>query len=336
MTDRIRVGVVGAGAIAQVAHLPVLSRLGDAEVVSICDNDLPKARALASRFKIDECYDDIEELLKYSRPEAVAIFTPNHLHEVHAVTALSAGVHVLCERPLALGVRGVQKLVAAQERAGKVVMVGMNHRFRSDVQAVRGFLKGGELGSLTAIRAGRYEFRPSQAALGWRTRRAESGGGAMLDLGLSMVDLALWLAGGPRATRVSAALNWSQGEPEIDDGGCALITCDSGLSILVDVSWRYPGGSARFWLEVSGDKGSASIAPLKVFKELHGTPMDVTPTGASGRENAFTESYRAEWARFLAAVRGEVEAPDLADQVVLHHVLDAVYQSASDGRDISL
>src|SRR5213078_2445033 len=76
----------------------------------------------------------------HSHSDAVAICTPNHLHEIHAVAALAAGCHVLCERPLALTLAGVERVLQASEKYGKRVMVGMNHRFRSDVQAVRGFL----------------------------------------------------------------------------------------------------------------------------------------------------------------------------------------------------
>src|SRR5213079_3275752 len=137
----------------------------------ICDSDISKAQALAARFDVKETFDDIEEVLKYSHPTAVAICTPNHLHEIHVVAALAAGAHVLCERPLALNLAGVERVLQASEKHGKRVMVGMNHRFRSDVQAVRGFLAGGDLGALQAVRGGWYTFQPSSWRLGWRLSR---------------------------------------------------------------------------------------------------------------------------------------------------------------------
>ncbi|MGH7702795.1 MAG: hypothetical protein ACREMO_06850, partial [Gemmatimonadales bacterium] len=75
---------------------------------------------------------------------------------------------------------------------------------------------------------------------------------------------------------------------------------------------------------------------LHVWKELHGVPTDVAPTGSAGRENAFTASFRAEWAHFLAAVRGEAKAPGLQEQLTLHRVLDAIYRSADDGNEVEL
>src|SRR5207244_5792147 len=108
---------------------------------------------------VKETFDDIEEVLKYARPTAVAICTPNHLHEIHVVSALAAGAHVLCERPLALTLAGVERVLQASEKYGRRVMGGMNHRFRSDVQAVRGCRGGGEMGARQAMRSAGGTFQ---------------------------------------------------------------------------------------------------------------------------------------------------------------------------------
>jgi len=323
--------------VAQVAHLPVLRKIAGIEIAAICDSDVSKAQALAARFDVRDAYDDIEDVLRYVKPDAVALCTPNHLHEIHVVAALSAGVHVLCERPLALTLEGVERVLKASEKYGKRVMVGMNHRFRADVQAVRGFLAGGELGTVDMIRGGWFTFQPSTARqqLGWRLRRAQAGGGAMLDLGLPLIDLGLWLAGWPIPKRVTAHMMGGNRET-VEEMGMALVVCENGLSIGIAVSWRHLGRGERFWFEMVGKKGTADLAPLRVYKEIHGVPTDVTPTGASGRETPFSQSYRAEWTYFLAVIRGDVNAPPPKDQLLLQRVLEAVYRSADEGRDILL
>lgn len=335
MRDPLRIGVAGTGAIAQIAHLPVLSKLRGAVVVALCDNDRPKAQALARRFKIPNAFDDIEDLLRYGDVDAVAVCTPNHLHEPHTIAALSAGKHVLCERPLALRADGCERVLRAAERYDKLVMVGMNHRFRRDVDALRGFLKGGELGHVLGVRGGWYTFRPTRQQLGWRLHREEAGGGAMLDLGLPMIDLGLWLVGNPSPCRVSAVLGPRRPEG-VEDGGCALIGCAGDISLFVDVTWSYRGGDERFWLDVHAARGGASINPLRVYKDFHGTVTDVTPTGAAGRENPFVSAYRAEWEFFLAAARGAVQSTSARDQLALLRVMEAVYRSADEGRDVAL
>jgi predicted dehydrogenase len=331
--SNIRIGMVGAGAIAQIAHLPVLRKMKGVEVVGICDSDGAKARALAMRMGVSDSYTDIEDLLEFGKVDAVVISTPNHLHESHAIAALAAGAHVIVERPIALTSAGVARVLKAAEKAKRNALVAMNHRFRNDVQAVQKFVAGGELGDLATIRTGWHIFRAAKHQLGWRSRKSESGGGVMMDLGLPMVDLAWWIAGRPNVERVSAHMRVGG---QVDEIGSALLYCEGGLSIFCDVSWRFVGDGEHFWLDVQGARGSASITPFKVFKELHGAAVDVTPTGAAGREHQFTMSYRSEWAYFLAGVRGEVTLVPPEDQIRLHKCLEAIYRSADEQRDIKL
>lgn len=332
----LRVGLVGAGAIAQIAHLPVLRKLKGVQVAAICDADGAKARALASRTGSAAAFTDIEELLEFGKVDAVVICTPSHLHEAHVVSALAAGAHVLVERPLALTSAGVARALKAADRYRRVLRVAMNQRFRSDVQAVQSFLTHGELGTLSAIRAGWHVFRAARQQMGWRSRKAESGGGVMMDLGLPMLDLALWIAGTPVVERVSAKLDWAKGAGAVDEDGAAFLHCAGGLDLFLDVSWRHVGAGEHTWLDIVGAKGSASVAPLRVFKELHGAPVDVTPTGATSRESAFSLSYRSEWAYFVAAARGEIAAKSPEDQLQLHKVLEAIYRSADEQREVKL
>ncbi len=122
----------------------------------------------------------------------------------------------------------------------------------------------------------------------------------------------------------------------VEDMGSALVVCENGVSITMDVSWRHLGEGERFWFDIVGAKGSAMIQPLRIFKEQHGAAVDVTPTGATGRETQFTQSYRAEWMYFLAVIKGDVNAPPPRDQLALQRVLDAIYRSADEGRDVLL
>jgi predicted dehydrogenase len=335
-SERLRVGIIGGGAIAQVAHLPVLKKLKSIEVQGICDIDLPKARALADRFGIKDALDDIEDLLRYDALDAVVICSPNHLHESHILAALSANLHVLVEKPLAMSAASVQRIVRAAEKRDRVVLVGMNHRYRPDVQIVRSFVQSGELGRIESVRGSWHAFRPSRNQLGWRQRRDQAGGGAMLDLGLSILDLGLWLGGTPAPVRVSACLNGAGRDRAVEQSGSAFVVCENGMSLFVDVTWHHLGEGERFGVGLRGSKGTAAINPLTVWKELHGMGVDVSPTSAGSRENAFTASYRAEWAHFEAAIAGEAKVAPLQEHLVLHRIIDAVYKSADDGRDVML
>ncbi|HJU67358.1 MAG TPA: Gfo/Idh/MocA family oxidoreductase [Gemmatimonadaceae bacterium] len=334
MKPAIRIGVVGVGAIAQIAHIPVLSKMRGAQLVALCDNDRPKARSLADRFGVPDVFTDIEDLLEFDELDAVVISTPNHLHEPHVLSALQAGVHVLCERPLALTSRGVERLLTAAQRAERKMAAALNHRFRSDVQALDRFLRGGELGRLTGVRAGHYQIKKSLE--GWRHRRAEAGGGAFFEYGLPLLDLALWLADFPEPIRVSAQMERGRGASAVEDSMFVYLECAQGMSLAFDVTWSYIGDEDRWWFEVLASRGNARLAPLRVVKEINGKPMDVSPGGAAARESAFTQSYRAELAHFVAVLREEAEYEAPTEQVMVHRVAEAIYKSADEGKEIRL
>ena len=336
MSDPVRIGLIGAGAVVQVAHLPVLKKLKNVQLAAICDVDLPKARALAERFAIRDVFDDIEDLLAHEQVDALLIATPNHLHEPHILAALAANAHVLVEKPVALTAAGVQKVAKAAEKRDRVVMAGMTHRYRPDAQAVRSFVQNGELGDIDSVRASWHVARFARAALGWRQRKEEAGGGAMLDLGLTMLDLCFWLAGNPAPARVSATLAKPKGDRAVEQSGSAYVVCENGASIFVDVTWRHIGEGERFGVGLRGSKGTAGINPLHVWKELNGVAHDVSPTGSLSRETAFSASFRAQWAHFLAAIAGEAELPPPQEQITLLRVLQEIYKSAADGKDIAL
>ncbi len=329
-----RVGLVGAGAIAQLAHLPVLSKIKGAQLVALCDNDGPKASALAERLGIPDVFTDFEDLLELDQVDAVVIATPNHLHEPHVLRALKSKVDVLCERPLSLTSRGVERIIAAAKSSGRKVVVGNNHRFRSDVQQLNRFIQGGELGRLIGVRAGQYQLATSRT--GWRFRRPEAGGGAFFEHGFPLVDLALWLADFPEPVRVNAHMDRGRGVGTVEDAMIVHVECAGGISFSFDVSWAYVGQEERWWFEVLSARGSARLAPLRVVKMLNGKPTDVSPSGAAARESVFLQSYRAELAHFIAVVNEETPYDPPEDQLVVMKLIEAIYKAAEDGREVRL
>lgn len=334
MKADVRIAVVGTGAIAQLAHLPVLTKMRGVEVVALCDIDRAKARTLADRFGIEDVFTDIEDILEYDEIDAMVVSTPNHVHEPHVLAGIAAGVDVLCERPLSLTAKGVERILTAAERADRKVLVGNNHRFRSDVQALDRYLHGGELGKLTGVRSGSYQVRGGVE--GWRLRNPEAGGGVFFDHGFPLVDLALWLADFPPPKRVWAHMDRPRGASAVEEAALVTLECANGAAFTFDVSWSYVGAEERWWFEVLSSRGSARLAPLRVTKELNGRAVDVSPMGAAARESAFIQSYRAQLAHFVAVLRGEsaYEAP--TDQVSVHRIIEAAYRSADDGREVRL
>jgi predicted dehydrogenase len=335
MRDPINVGVLGTGWISQVAHLPILREREDTHIVAVSDADSPKAHSIAERFDVDRVMS-VEALLSDPEVEAVIICTPNHLHEEQAVAALEAGKHVLVERPLATSAAGVERIVEAASRAKRTVAVGMAHRFRPDVSALCAFVTGDELGPIHAVRGAWLNRKTPIARKTWRQNPEEAGGGVLMDLGVQVIDLCLWLVGYPPIVRVSACTRF--GDFEVEDAATLFFESENGIAFTVEVSWSLFSGEDQHYARVMGREGTGSLPPLSVFKQMGGRPIEVTPRQPvpRGRENAHTNAYRRELDTFVRTVVGEGAAPPPVEQAILMSLIEAAYRSAREQREVVL
>lgn len=331
--DTIRVGVLGTGAVAQVVHLPLLSQLPRVKTTAVCDADRSKASAIAERFGIRRVGRTDAEIVEADDVDAVLICTPSHLHESQAIIALEAGKHVLVEKPLALTAAGAERVVNAAERSGAAVMAAMNNRFRQDAQALKPFVRGGELGDIFLVKAGWMNRKVRSVRPTWRHRRETAGGGALMDLGVQILDLAFWMLEYPKVARVVAFTHPGE-RMEVEDSAAVLLETEDGVAISLEVTWALLAERDQHYLQILGSAGTASLLPLAVHKEMEHGLVDVTPPLAPGRANQYTLSYRAQLNHFLDVCRGarEIELP--RDQIQLMRWIELAYRSAAREREV--
>src|SRR4051794_33895842 len=122
----------------------------------------------------------------------------------------------------------------------------------------------------------------------------------------------------------------------VEESMLVHLRCANGAVFNFDVLGSYVGEEERWWFETLSTRGSTRLAPLRVVKELHGRPTDVSPRGAAARESAFIQSYRAELAHFVSVIAGQTEYEAPTDQVMLHRIVEAIYKSADEGKEIKL
>jgi predicted dehydrogenase len=328
----IRVAVLGAGAIAQVVHLPILARMRGVEIAAVNDRDAQTARTVAERYgsravEAQAIWDD-------ASINAVVVCTPSHRHEENVCDALAAGKFVLCEKPLALTAGGVARVLetpGARER----LLVGMNQRYRADAKALRSFVVSGELGEVYYLKTGWLSrTKPSGRLRSWRQMR-HTGGGALMDLGLQMLDLALWTFGHPKPLRVSAHLHTPPGS-EVEDAAALLLRLEGDRLVNLEVTWSLIARRDRQFMHLLGSAGSGSLAPLQVFRQMDRGLVDVAPSLPPGTENIFTASYRTELLHFIEVVRGEQRLSPPDEHVRLMRIMEGAFQSAAEGREVDL
>lgn len=165
----------------------------------------------------------------------------------------------------------------------------------------------------------------------WRHRRAEAGGGALMDLGVQLLDLCLWLVGYPEIARVTSVT--LSGDEEVEDAAVLLAETESGIAISLEATWSLFSDSDQYHTRVLGREGSGWLPPLKMHRLLGGRPMEVTPKQAT-RENLYLAGYRKMLDRFLSMVRGVRALEHSEEQEQLMGVIEAAYQSAREQREV--
>lgn len=332
MANSVRVAVMGAGSAAQVVHLPIIRRLRAVEIVGLVDTQKRTARTIAERFDIPEVAGSLDDLATRAEFDAVLVCVPNHVHEEGVMAALGHGAHVLCERPLTVSRESAERLVEAADEAGRQLLVANNNRFRYDVRAIRHFVTSGDLGQIQFVRSTWLNRRSARPRHGWRRERAQTGGGALMDLGAQALDTALWTLDYPAVERVRAR-TWGR-QDAVESGAVVQLQLAGSVTVTVEISWELADERDHHELYIVGSDGTAGSLPLRVTRRDVRGIVDVTPPTSRPARALYQDSYRQEWAEFLRYVRGEKPIESPVDQIALAAVLDACYESALRDREV--
>jgi predicted dehydrogenase len=356
MTEqKLRVGVIGAG--VGVLHLAAYSQLPRVEIVALAglDERVPK---LAAEYRVPQTYGDYQELLAQPGIDAVSVCVPNALHAPVALAALAAGKHVLVEKPIARNAAEGQTIAAAAERAGKLVMISFDKRHRADSQWLKRYIASGALGTIYYAKA-HWMRRAGIPRLGsWFVSKELAGGGPLIDLGVHVLDLALYLMGEPTPVSVTASTyaefgprgqkGWEMRGAaastrlpyEVEDLGTAFIRTAGGATLLLEASWAtHSGHGDDFGVTLYGTEGGAELLvrnythdqTVRLFSDLDGAPIDLTPRIPK------QDGHFGVIERFVAAILdGAPPSPSAAEGVTRAAIIDACYQSATERREIGL
>src|SRR3990172_5846593 len=223
MDQKLKIGVIGVGKIAQVTHIPIWNKLENVEILAVCDKNKSKAKWLADKYNIKHVFDNAEALYKIEEISAVDICTPTQSHMDLSIAALSSGKHVLIEKPIARNFTESEKMVQCAKDNNKMLIVTINVRFRQDAMILKTFTQNGELGDIFYAKAGWLRRRESLVHKHWFAEKEIAGGGVFMDLGIQMLDVSLWLMGDLKAERVTASLYNNISGISVEDSAAVFI-----------------------------------------------------------------------------------------------------------------
>ncbi len=353
---QLRIGVIGCG--AGVFHLEGYAEEPRAKVIALAGLDTDRCQELAKRFDVPHVYGDYTELLAHGEIQAVSIAAPNHLHLPMTLAALEAGKHVLVEKPLARSVAEGEQMVEAARRAGLVLAIAFNRRSRHDVYLLQKHVRRGALGRIYYAKAF-WMRRSGIPGLGsWFTSKEQAGGGPLIDLGVHVLDMALWCMGNPRVSAVSAATyaelgpqgkgQWQGGRfrvnpgvpYEVEDLAAAFLRMEDGATMHLETSWAgYTGHTDEFGLSLLGSQGGAEIhvkdyaqtGTLRLFGEVEGVPSDCMPR--LEKRHGHGEIIH----RFVDSILdGKPADPSGEEGLDRVRLIEAIYRSAELGREVKV
>ncbi len=325
--QKLRVGIVGCGVVAQIIHLPWLTRHENVTVAAICDTDVRKATMVGERFGISGIYTDIEEMLNEQELDVAFILTPTNMHLPMALLALKRGCHLFIEKPVARNAREARKIAEAARKADRLVMVGMQNRFRADVAPIKTFLDENQLGEVFFVKTGWLQTGEKLEKSAWMFNQKIAGGGVLLDLGIQLIDLAWWLNGKPQLIGVEASSVNIKKDLEVEDYLSAYLKFDNGMTLFGEFSWAFPIGKDRFYVDMFGTKGSCWLSPLRIQRLWRGQVLNITPDVKIHPRSVFKKSYEAELQHFVDVLLGNAETliSPIDEAVQVMEMIDRIY-----------
>ncbi|MBD3223220.1 MAG: hypothetical protein GF313_00710 [Caldithrix sp.] len=335
--EKLKIGVVGAGSIAQIIHIPILLNREDVELTAVCDIDDNKVSMLTEKFDIPRGYEVLDDMIREENLDALHICTTSFYHYPMSYLALNNNIHVLIEKPVALNTQDAIKLNKLAKSKKLTAMVGMHNRFREDVLTLREFIRNHELGKLFYIKSGWLKKWTQNPIQSWQGKKNYAGGGAMIDMGLPMIDLCLFVLNYPKIHSVRLYNYHLNPEIQVEDSAFAIIRTTDDITFTIEVSWRMHTDKDLVYSHFFGNKGSAYLNPLRVQKELHGKLVNVTPFEENTHRDRYIRAYEKEIDHFIRVVRGHVQNQStVQDAINAMQIIDALYQSAETGQEIIL
>lgn len=326
-----RIGFLGTGWIGR-HRMEAMLATGAIEAVAIADPSLDMANSALALAPQAALVGTLDEMLEQDL-DGVAIATPSALHAEQSIRALDRGVAVFCQKPLGRDAGEAMAIVAAAKRADKLLAVDFSYRFTAAMHAVRQLVESGEIGTIFAIDLTFHNaYGPGKP---WFFDRTQSGGGCVIDLGVHLVDLALWITDFPSVQGDVAASLLREGTPlvrgdqGVEDYAVATFRLSSGALVRLACSWNLPAGKeAEINATFYGTRGGAAL------RNVGGSFYDFTAEHYRGTECERLVSPPDDWGGRAAADWAKRLADDArydgrGDQfIAVAQILDRIYAAA--------
>lgn len=353
--EKIKIGIIGCGGIANGKHMPALQKLDDVEMVAFCDLILERAEEAAQKYGTPNAkiYTDYHELLADPTIEVVHVLTPNRAHSTITVDALEAGKHVMCEKPMAINSAEAQKMIDAAKRTGKKLTIGYQNRQRDESLYLKKEALDGTFGDIYYAKATALRRR-GVPTWGVFLKEYEQGGGPLIDIGTHSLDLTLWIMNNYKpkycvGTTYHAHNNdtetgnifgdWDPSAFTVEDSAFGFIVMENGATIVLESSWALNILDTNEAITtVCGTKAGGDMKDGVRINGIHNGRQYVTVPDLSAGGVAFFSGHGSsdpsvrEARAWIDCIRNDTDPFVLPEQAfTVTRILEGIYESAKTG-----
>ncbi|KKR03711.1 MAG: Oxidoreductase domain-containing protein [Candidatus Uhrbacteria bacterium GW2011_GWF2_39_13] len=357
MNNKLKIGIIGLGGIGYSAHMKAFNEIENCEIAALCDIDPSKFERFRKEYGFNNFYTDYKSMLKKEALDAVVVGTSNDTHKDISIFALESGVAVLCEKPVSRNKNEAFEIQKVIDETSKKFMVGQCFRFRNQTEKIQEIIREDKLGEIYYCHGSYIRQRGIPGYGTWFTDKKRAGGGVILDLGVHLIDYVWFLLGKPAFKTVSAytyggiGKRLASGEMigfkgsawpptysgleknifDVEEMASIFIRFKNNVAFHLEVAWAMNIDKASSGGAIFGSKGSVTLNPViythedkdnMVSEEL---PFKLEP------------SHRNQARKFIQFLNGEIDNPaPIDDALKIMHVLDAVYESARQKKEISI
>jgi len=358
MSKKLKVGIIGCGAITVEKYFKALKGIPEAEVVAFCDIIPEKAEQLCKMFDSEgsKTYTDYKELLKDDSIDVIHVCTPNKSHSPITVAALKAGKHVMCEKPMAKNYKEAKLMCDTAEEAGKLLTIGYQYRCLPAPLFLKKMCENGELGEIYFAKAHALRRR-GVPTWGVFLNEEEQGGGPLIDIGTHALDMTLWMMDNYKPKTVMGSVYkklsdkpecgnifgpWDPGEYTVEDSAFGFIVMENGATIILESSWALNTiDEAEGMCTLCGTKAGADMkGGLCIISDKHGKFTDLKPDFSEGGieyvpgGKVYTPE-EIESRNFYDAILYGAELRVKPEQaLVVTQILEAIYESGKTGKPV--
>lgn len=354
--EKLKIGIIGCGNIANGKHMPSISKLDNVEMVAFCDVIRERAEEAAKKYGTPDArvYTDYRELLKDESINNVRVLTPNRLHAQISIDAMRAGKHVMCEKPMAATYAEAQEMVRVHQETGKLLTIAYQHKFDPDVVYAKQEALKGTFGDMYYAKANVMRRRgvPTHGVF---LHQCDQGGGSLIDVGTHCLDVVLYLMDNYKPKMVLGTTYdklkyqketgnpfgpWQTEGYDVEELASGYIVMENGATIILETSWALNTtdvAGVRYMVcgteaGVDNYNGTFKINGICNDKQYIHQP-DLTPGGVAFVDGNAYSHIVEEQKVFINAILGKGELVTTPEHAaVVSQILEGIYISAKTGR----